>query len=309
MLQDKKDLLQHLDWGLKWSRTKSIWSSPLLQWQTLLCTTVLRRPTVTGNYTTLYKNSSCQNPPLLTAHLSFLPPLEGDITQQVCVITAAVRRTRVRLKVEPQRVSPVDLNLVVEMEHRLWMILAALVFSKKENTTWFLVKQLNMLLSWCQSEMLFIDLSLPPHVVFFLRVRWRRQSDAAARRRHCCWRRDTHTGLYFSDQWSKSNSVLVQTTSQRFPKASPATLLNTSRESSRKTEGQKNGCCCQQDLISSEDPEAAAVWLCCVLLCSAGPQRQETTQLCTKTCGAKTILLITGLCVWAESCRINRRVV
>ncbi|XP_047197848.1 uncharacterized protein LOC124854448 [Hippoglossus stenolepis] len=39
------------------------------------------KPTVTGNYTTLYKNSSCQKPPLLTAHLSFLPPLEGDITQ------------------------------------------------------------------------------------------------------------------------------------------------------------------------------------------------------------------------------------
>ena len=47
----------------------------------------------------------------------------------------AVRRPRVRLKVEPQRVPPVELNLVVEMEHRLWMILAALVFSKKENTT------------------------------------------------------------------------------------------------------------------------------------------------------------------------------
>ncbi|XP_034469783.1 uncharacterized protein LOC117778388 [Hippoglossus hippoglossus] len=40
------------------------------------------KPTVTGNYTTLYKNSSCQKPPLLTAHLSFLPPLEGDITHQ-----------------------------------------------------------------------------------------------------------------------------------------------------------------------------------------------------------------------------------
>ncbi|XP_062260260.1 uncharacterized protein LOC133968303 [Platichthys flesus] len=39
------------------------------------------RPTVTGNYTTLYKNSSCQKPPLLTAHLRFFPPLEGDISQ------------------------------------------------------------------------------------------------------------------------------------------------------------------------------------------------------------------------------------
>ncbi|KAL7386018.1 hypothetical protein ABVT39_002905 [Epinephelus coioides] len=42
--------------------------------------------------------------------------------------SAAVTRTILTLNVEHQLVSPVDLNLVVEMEHWLWIILAALFF-------------------------------------------------------------------------------------------------------------------------------------------------------------------------------------
>ncbi|KAL7386783.1 hypothetical protein ABVT39_013664 [Epinephelus coioides] len=42
--------------------------------------------------------------------------------------SAAVKRTILTLNVEHQLVSPVDLNLVVEMEHWLWIILAALFF-------------------------------------------------------------------------------------------------------------------------------------------------------------------------------------
>ncbi|KAL7387272.1 hypothetical protein ABVT39_021174 [Epinephelus coioides] len=42
--------------------------------------------------------------------------------------SAAVKRTILTLTVEHQLVSPVDLNLVVEMEHWLWIILAALFF-------------------------------------------------------------------------------------------------------------------------------------------------------------------------------------
>uniref|UniRef100_A0A8C9XTG7 Ig-like domain-containing protein n=1 Tax=Sander lucioperca TaxID=283035 RepID=A0A8C9XTG7_SANLU len=53
------------------------------------------------------------------------------------IISAAVKRTILRLNVEHQLVSPVDLNLVVEMEHWLWIILAALLFGKIQRTTWF----------------------------------------------------------------------------------------------------------------------------------------------------------------------------
>ncbi|KAL7387726.1 hypothetical protein ABVT39_028079 [Epinephelus coioides] len=45
--------------------------------------------------------------------------------------SAAVKRTILTLNVEHQLVSPVDLNLVVEMEHWLWIILAALFFECK----------------------------------------------------------------------------------------------------------------------------------------------------------------------------------
>ncbi|CAK6982173.1 uncharacterized protein LOC117469165 [Scomber scombrus] len=47
------------------------------------------------------------------------------------IITAAVKRTILTLNVEHHIVSPVDLNLVVEMEHWLWIILAALFFECK----------------------------------------------------------------------------------------------------------------------------------------------------------------------------------
>ena len=63
------------------------------------------------------------------------------------VISGAMKRTSVRVNVEHQLVSPVDFNLVVEMEHWLWIILAALFFGKIESTTCFLFKHLNMLLS------------------------------------------------------------------------------------------------------------------------------------------------------------------
>ena len=55
----------------------------------------------------------------------------------VSIISAAVKRTIVRLDVEHHTVSPVDSNLVVEMEHWLWMILAALFFGQTENTSCF----------------------------------------------------------------------------------------------------------------------------------------------------------------------------
>ena len=42
-----------------------------------------------------------------------------------------MRRTFLTLNVEHQLVPPVDLNLVVEMEHWLWIILTALLFSGK----------------------------------------------------------------------------------------------------------------------------------------------------------------------------------
>ncbi|KAL7387236.1 hypothetical protein ABVT39_020538 [Epinephelus coioides] len=45
--------------------------------------------------------------------------------------SAAVKRTILTLNVEHQLVPPVDLNLVVEMEHWLWIILAALFFECK----------------------------------------------------------------------------------------------------------------------------------------------------------------------------------
>lgn len=48
-----------------------------------------------------------------------------------------MKRTILRLNVEHQLVSPVDLNLVVEMEHWLGIILAALFFGKIESTTSF----------------------------------------------------------------------------------------------------------------------------------------------------------------------------
>ena len=48
-----------------------------------------------------------------------------------------MKRTILRLNVEHQLVSPVDLNLVVEMKHWLWIILAALFFGKIQRTTWF----------------------------------------------------------------------------------------------------------------------------------------------------------------------------
>lgn len=53
----------------------------------------------------------------------------------MAIISAAVKRTILTLNVEHQLVSPVDLNLVVEMEHWLWIILAALFFGKTETTT------------------------------------------------------------------------------------------------------------------------------------------------------------------------------
>ncbi|XP_039671993.1 uncharacterized protein LOC120568501, partial [Perca fluviatilis] len=51
--------------------------------------------------------------------------------KQESIISAAVKRTILRLNVEHQLVSPVDLYLVVEMEHWLWIILAALFFECK----------------------------------------------------------------------------------------------------------------------------------------------------------------------------------
>ena len=52
-----------------------------------------------------------------------------------------MKRTILRLNVEHQIVSPVDLNLVVEMEHWLWIILAALFFGKTESRMCFLSQQ------------------------------------------------------------------------------------------------------------------------------------------------------------------------
>ena len=67
-----------------------------------------------------------------------------------------MKRTIVRLNVEHQLVSPADLNLVGQMEHWLWIILAALFFGKIESSTCFLFKHLNTLLSSTWRALMFI---------------------------------------------------------------------------------------------------------------------------------------------------------
>ncbi|XP_075993289.1 uncharacterized protein LOC142988133 [Genypterus blacodes] len=66
----------------------------------------------------------CAVKPTVTA-TNLRPPAGGDI------IHAAMKRTTLTLSVEHQLVSPDALNLVVEMEHWLWIILAALCFECK----------------------------------------------------------------------------------------------------------------------------------------------------------------------------------
>lgn len=48
-----------------------------------------------------------------------------------------MKTTILTLNVEHQLVSPLDFNLVVEMDHWLWIILAALFFGKIQSSTWF----------------------------------------------------------------------------------------------------------------------------------------------------------------------------
>ena len=48
-----------------------------------------------------------------------------------------MKRTILTLNAEHQLLPAADLNLVVEMEHWLWIILAALSFGKIETTTCF----------------------------------------------------------------------------------------------------------------------------------------------------------------------------
>ena len=58
-----------------------------------------------------------------------------------------MKRTILTLNVEHQLVSPVDLNLVVEMELWLWIILAALFSGKIETTTSVLSQHFDIVLN------------------------------------------------------------------------------------------------------------------------------------------------------------------
>uniref|UniRef100_A0A3B3V6L3 Immunoglobulin V-set domain-containing protein n=1 Tax=Poecilia latipinna TaxID=48699 RepID=A0A3B3V6L3_9TELE len=105
------------------------------------------QPTVTGNTRTLDKNLQYSTAATRGPHsLSHQGATCSSRRRSPCALcssivsirSGAVKRTAVRLNVEHQLLSPAGLNLVGQMEHWLWIILAALFSGKIQRSTCFL---------------------------------------------------------------------------------------------------------------------------------------------------------------------------